>query len=117
MAVLDRPRRFETFRASVQDIELAVVILSDDIPNAVRQVVVACELVPLEGGAIIGAPTWVTLAKGETGLPVASAANPGSPVTIPKNALIERLGRVSAFERAALDRAIRLPYGYEDWPI
>ena len=117
MARLDRPRRFDVFRASAFDLDLNVLILSDDIPNALRSVVVACALEPPAKGARLDLPTVVFLGASETGLGVDTLASPGSPMTLPKNALIERVGRLSTSSRGAVDRAVRLVYGYEDWPL
>lgn len=117
MPSFDRPKRFEVFRANVFDVDTFVLILSDDVPNALRRVVVACALGRLEQPMEPGLPTRVELPAASTGLPFNAAASPGSPLTLPKNALVERIGQVSGFDRAAVDRVIRLTYGYEDWPL
>lgn len=117
MARVERPRRFEVFRASAFGVDFFALVLSDDLPNALRPVVVACALEPLEKTADIDLPTWVALAAPETGLDFDAVASPGSPVTLPKNALVELVGRLPTRSRGAVDRALRLVYGYEDWPI
>lgn len=117
MARFDRPRRFEIYQASAMELDLAVLILSDDIPNALRSVVVACVLEPSTKTAIVDLPTIVSLAASETGLAFDAYTSPGSPATLPKNALVERVGRLSTRARGDVDRAMRLVYGYEDWPL
>ncbi len=117
MARFDRPRRFEIFQANALELDLSVLILSDDIPNALRSVVVACVLEPLTKAARLDLPTIVSLAASDTGLSFDAYASPGSPATLPKNALVERVGRLSTRSRGAVDRALRLVYGYEDWPL
>jgi len=117
VGAFDRPRRFEVFRASAQGLDFYALVLSDDIPNALRSVVVACSLEPLEEGADLHLPTRVARAAQDTGAPFDAVASPGSPITIPKNAIVERLGRLAAPFRAAVDRALRLVYGCEDWPL
>lgn len=117
MPRFDQPKRFDVFRATALGVDLFVLVLSDDLPNALRPVVVACSLERLEKGADIGLPTWVPLGAPETGLEFDAVASPGSPVTLPKNALVERIGRLPTRARGAVDRALRLVYGYEDWPL
>ncbi|MBI4425422.1 MAG: type II toxin-antitoxin system PemK/MazF family toxin [Elusimicrobia bacterium] len=113
----DRPRRFEIFRASVARAELFVLVLSDDIPNALRRVVVVSTLSPREEPFGPSVPTRVPLSASATGLAFEGVTSPASPMTIPKNALVERLGRLAGPERSSVDRAIRLTFGYEEWPL
>lgn len=117
MAPFERPKRFEVFKAVVFDSELFVLVLSDDVPNALRRVVVACALGRREGTLEPGIPTRLEFPAAATGLPFDAVGSPASPITIPKNALVEKLGLISGSDRAAVDRAIRLTYGYEDWPL
>lgn len=117
MPPFDRPRRFELYRANAFESDLLVLVLSEDIPNALRRVVVACELVARGPAELPALPTRVELSRSATGLAFDAVAWPGSPITLPKAALVERLGRLSGPERHGVDRAIRLTYGYEDWPL
>lgn len=112
-----RPRRFEVYQANAHGLDFFALALSDDIPNALRPVIVACSLEPLEKGMDLGLPTWVVLPGRETGLPFDAVASPGSPMTLPKNALVERIGLLPPRARAAVDQALRLIFGYEDWPL
>lgn len=61
-------------------------------------------------------PTYVFLAREETGLGGEVVAYPASPFTLPKNALVERLGALSRKAQLRVDAAIRLVFGYDEWP-
>ena len=62
-------------------------------------------------------PTYVILAHTETGLDFETVASPASPFTLPKNALVERLGALSRKAQLRVDASIRLAYGYEELPV
>lgn len=62
-------------------------------------------------------PTYVLLGLEETGLEAVVVASPASPFTLPKNSLVERLAGLSRGARQRVDAAIRLAYGFEEWPI
>lgn len=114
----ERPRRFEIYRANPRGIgDLQVLILSDDIANALRSVVVACTLEPATKEMDLRLPTYVFLPPAETGLESEVVASPASPFTLPKNALVERLLVLPHKARQRVDTAVRLVFGYEDWPV
>lgn len=117
MARFERPKRFEVYRANALGVDFYALVLSDDVPNALRPVVAACSLEPVEKGMDLGLPTIVPLRPSSTGLPFEAVAGPGSPMTLPKNALVERIGFLPREAKAAVDRAFRLVFGYEDWPL
>lgn len=62
-------------------------------------------------------PTYVILVHEETGLDSEVVASPASPFTLPKNALVERLAVLSRKAQLRVDTAIKLVYGYEEWPV
>ncbi len=114
----ERPQRFELYRANPQGLaDMHVLILSDDVPNALRSVVVACALDPAAKELALGLPTYVLLPRGETGLDYEAVASLASPFTLPKNALVERLFLLPRKAQQRVDGAIRLVFGYEEWPV
>lgn len=118
MPRFERPRRFEVYRANPEGIgDLMVLVLSDDIINALRSVVIACALDPAVQGSVPDLPTYVRLCAEDAGLDSPVVASPASPFTLPKNALVERFSTLPRKARAEVDRAIRLALGYEDWPL
>lgn len=106
------------YRANPQGIgELSILILSDDIANALRSVVVACALDPMSPEMDLRLPTYVLLRPMETGLELEMVASPASPFTLPKAALVERLGVLPRQARIKVDAAIQLVFGYQEWPL
>ena len=116
MTRFERPRRFEIYKANAHGLDFFALVLSDDIANALRSVVVVCSLEPLEKGMNLDLPTIVRLSPSDTSLSFDTAASPGSPITLPKNALVEGVGRLSVRTRRAVDEAFCLVFGYADWP-
>lgn len=117
MPKFERPRRFEVYRANPEGIgDVFVLILSDDIINALRPVVVACALEPMTPEPDLRLPTYAPLPPEDTGLDGAVAASPASPFTLPKNALAERFSVLPRRTQSRVDRAVRLTFGYEEWP-
>lgn len=92
-------------------------MLSDDIPNALRSVVVGCSVEPFSEEFDLRLPTYALLSPAETGLDSEAVATPGSPFTIPKNALVERRGFLPRKAQNKVDAALRLVFGYTEWPI
>lgn len=94
-----------------------VLILSDDVANALRSVVIACALDPASKELDLSLPTYALLTRGETGLDYEAVASPASPFTLPKNALVERLSLLPRRAQQRVDGAIRLVFGYDEWPV
>lgn len=114
----DRPRKFEVYRANLDVIgEMDILVLSDDIINALRSVIVACSLETMTGRFDLRLPTYVLLSPEETGLPQETVASPASPFTLPKKSLVERFSTLSRKSQPGIDSAVRLAFGYEDWPF
>ena len=114
----ERPRRFEVYRANPQGIgDLRILVLSDDVPNALRSVVIACSLDAVAKGMNLKLPTYVVLRPEETGLDAEIVASPASPFTLPKNSLVQKSGSLPRAAQRRVDMALRLAFGYEEWPI
>jgi len=62
-------------------------------------------------------PTYAILAAEESGLESEAVASPASPFTLPKAGLVERFSTLPRKAQLRVDRAIRLVFGYEEWPI
>lgn len=62
-------------------------------------------------------PTYALLSADESGLESEAVASPASPFTLPKGALVERFSTLPRKTQLRVDRAIRLVYGYEEWPL
>jgi len=94
-----------------------VLVLSDDIPNALRSVIVACSLDPNSKAFDVRLPTYVPLSAQEAGLASEVVASPASPFTLPKSALVELLSVLARRAQARVETALRLVFGFEDWPV
>lgn len=86
------------------------------MPNALRGVVVACSLDAPSPEMDLTLPTYVLLTAEESGVGSALVASPASPFTLPKNALVEREGGLARRTQGRVDEALRLVFGYRDWP-
>lgn len=82
-----------------------------------RSVVVACTLEASAQGMNLSLPTYVLLASEETGLESEVVATPASPFTLPKGALVDRFSVLSRRTQSHVDKALRLAFGYEEWPL
>ena len=114
---LDRPRQREVFRAAfAPGHEAFAVVVSCSEANAVRSVVVLCELCEDPSGRFKGLPTTVAVpaADSELGKDYVAVA---SPYTLPKNCLIERMGTVSPQLYERLEDALRRVFGWSSWPV
>lgn len=78
---------------------------------------IACALEPVAKGMDVSLPTCALLAAEESGLASETVATAASPFTLPKGALTERLGVLARKAQGRIDKAIRLAYGYDDWPL
>lgn len=94
-----------------------MLVLSDDIPNALRSVIIACSLEPVSDAMDLRLPTYARLSPQESGLGEEVVASPASPFTLPKAALVERLSTLQRKARQRVDAALRLALGYEEWPL
>ena len=118
MQKFERPRQFEVYRANPKGIgDINVLVLSDGILNALRSVIIVCSLDPLLESHDVNLPTYVLLPREETGLETEAVASPASPFTLPKNALVEKLSILPRKSQAKIDLALRLAFGYADWPL
>lgn len=110
------PRKGAIYRASLPVGEAEILILSADEANAVRKVVLFCELFPTSASLSLEAPTNVLLSSEESGLPEARIAHVGSVYTLPKTTLLELLGQIRSRDaRRRIDFTLELSCGLRPW--
>lgn len=110
------PYKGSVFRAVLPSGEAEVLVLSADEANAIRRVVLFCELFPVSAGLSLDSPTNVLLVPEDSGLEAARVAQVGNVYTLPKTALVELLGFVRGrLARRSLDAAIELAFGLRPW--
>jgi mRNA interferase MazF len=103
-AELDEPRGSEPgFRRPL-------VVVQSDAFNRSRIQTVVC-VVLSSNLRLAAAPGNVVLAKRESGLPKDSVANVSQIVTVDRDVLTERVGKLPALVRERIDRGLRLVLG------
>ena len=113
----DRPRQREVFKALfAPGHEALAVVVSCNEANAVRNVVVLCELSEDPARKFKGLPTTVEIPSASSGLDKDYTAI-ASPYTLPKNCLVERAGAVPPQLYERLEDALRRVFGWSSWPV